>query len=421
MENNIKRVIESVDVPMEKLDAAILAGVQSQKKARPKYFQKTILASMAVSALILGSGFISPKMANVLANVPIVGFIYDIEKNDKGLHIALSDENKVVLNETVTSAGISVTFEEIVYDGERLNVIFSMDEYRDIYPLTILVDGEIVNNGEGLRVLESDGNFRGLWDINIEEDLPEAFDLTIQINYIEGIAGNWQITSPITQVNNNQQMHVAGQKGQIDGVNFEVESFVTSSTSTSVAVKYFNSSMSTFFSQHKVLHATITDQHGNPIRVIDKRVNGTENETINKYILEPLSPGTTELKISFYYIPFTTERIEIKERLQTKLPQRISFGEMGEIVITDVTNYGEQNEMHFYIDSSFAYDDQFTPNYLDVTTKEGESVVTEYIKAVGPNKYKLSYQNNVGQLYVNTMKIPFIVVEESAHLVLPLN
>lgn len=420
MENNIKRVIESVDVPMEKLDAAILAGVQSRKKAQPKYFKKTILASMAASALILGSGFISPKMANVLANVPIVGFIYDIEKNDKGLQIALSDENKVVLNETVTSAGISVTFEEIVYDGERLHVIFSMDEYRDIYPLTILVDGETVNNAEGLRELESDGNFRGLWDIKIEEDLPEAFELTLQINYIEGIAGNWQITTPIQEVNSNRQLHVAGQKGQIDGVNFEVESIVTSNTSTIISV-HFDSNMSTFFSQHNVLNATITDQHGNPIRVVDKRMEGTENETIYKYILEPLSHGTKELKTSFYYIPFTEERIEIKERLQTKLPQRISFGEMGEIVITDVINQGDESTMYFYIDSSFAYDDQFMPNYLDVTTKDGESVVTEYIKAVGPNKYKLSYQNNVGQLYVNTVKIPFMEVEESAHVVLPLN
>ena len=171
MENNINQAVESIDVPMDKLDAAILSGVQSQKKKPFSYFKKSLLTSIALGALIIGSGFISPKMADVLANVPIFRAMYfNIEHDDKGLHVALSDANKVVLNETVTSAGISVTFEEIVYDGERLNVIFSMDEYRDIYPLTILVDGEVVNNAEGLRELEGDGKFRGLWDIKIEEE-----------------------------------------------------------------------------------------------------------------------------------------------------------------------------------------------------------------------------------------------------------
>ena len=139
MENNIKRAIDEMDVPLDKLDQAVERGIAMKKKKRRNPFMIAAVSVAATGALILSSGFISPKVANVLADVPLIGFMYDIEKHDEGLSVALSDENKVVLHETVTSNGVSITIEEIVYDGHRMNVIFSMPTYEDVYPLTILV------------------------------------------------------------------------------------------------------------------------------------------------------------------------------------------------------------------------------------------------------------------------------------------
>lgn len=73
----------------------------------------------------------------------------------------------MVLNKTVTNNGVSITFEEIVYTGARLNLLFSMPEYQDIDPLAIYVDGEKLNTEESLRVLQAEDGFRGLWTIHI--------------------------------------------------------------------------------------------------------------------------------------------------------------------------------------------------------------------------------------------------------------
>lgn len=148
MENNIKKTIDDIGVPLEKLDQAIEKGMLHKKKKRKNPFTMAMISAVATGALVLGYGFISPKMAKVLADVPLIGFMYDIEEHDKGLYTALSDDNKVILNETVTSNGIAITVEEIVYDGARLNVIFSMPTYKDVSPLTIFVDGEKVNSGK---------------------------------------------------------------------------------------------------------------------------------------------------------------------------------------------------------------------------------------------------------------------------------
>lgn len=419
MENNIKQAVDQIDVPVEKLDVAIQAGVYTQTKKK-NTLKKVGLACVAASAMIISSGFVSPKVADVLANVPILGVIYEIEREDKGLQIALLDENKVMLNEIVTSSGISVTFEEIVYDGERLHVIFSMDEYQDIWPLTILVDGNVVNNGERLIELESDTGFKGLWKINIEEELPEQFDLTLQINYINGVAGDWQISTPIKKVHNAEQTFTAGQQGQMGDIRFEVMHVAASQTYTTIAVK-MNISMEEQFKRNQMIFSTLTDETGLPLKLVDQKMSMDGEALLYTIIYEPLDNEVDTLHFNLFEVPTIVEtRIEIKEPLQDVLSKPISFGEIGEMVITTVREEGAETTLLFEIDSSFTFDYAFTQGNVTITDEHGESIVTDYMHAVGPNQYELSYQNNVGKPYIEMIMLPKIEVDEAAKITIPL-
>lgn len=418
MENNIKKTLDSIDVPLDKLDEAILKGIHSQKKKRKIPIKKGLLTMLASSVLILCSGFISPKVANVLANVPLIGFMYSIEEYDAGLHEALSDENKVVLNETVTSSGIPFTIEEIVYDGARLNVIFTMPEYGDVYPLTILVDGERINNSEGLRELEGDGGFRGLWEIQATEPLPEAFDLTIKIHQIGRTKGDWQFTTPIQKVNNRSKELAAGQKGIVDGIEFTVESVVTSTTMTMVEVR-FNEDYNKLFSENRAIHPTFVDQNNNPLAVLNMSGSGDEKGLLYKYLLDPLADDVTDIQLIYYFIPNLNDQTEMKESLTKHFPQQISLGEAGHLVISNIENDGIESTMTLTIESDFPFDHNFTPGFVDIRNTEGESLVTDYIHAVGPNEYELTYQNNVVKAYIHTRQLPQIEVEETAKVMIP--
>lgn len=419
MENNIKKALESIDVPLDKLDEAILKGIHSQKKKRKFPIKKGILTMLASCLLILCSGFISSKMAGVLANVPLIGFMYSIEEYDVGLYEALSDENKVVLNETVTSSGIPFTIEEIVYDGARLNVIFTMPEYGDVHPLTILVDGEIINNDESLRELEGDGVFRGLWEIQATEPLPEAFDLTIKIHQIGRTKGDWQFTTPIQMVNNDRKELAAGQKGIVDGIGFTVESVVTSTTMTMVEVR-FNEDYNKLFSENRAIHPTFVDQNNNPLAVLNISGSGNENGLVYKYLLNPLADDVTDIQLIYYFISNLNDQIEIKKPLTKHFPQRISLGEAGHLVISNIANDGIKSIMTITIESDFPFDYNFTPGFVDIRNAGGESLVTDYIHAVGPNEYELTYQNNVGKPYIHTRQLPLIEVEKTAKVMIPI-
>lgn len=415
MENNIKKAIEQIDVPLDKLDAAIMIGVQANVKKRPKRMMKLVLGLVSTLVLVLLSGYISPSMARVLATVPIIGNLYyDIEQQDIGLQVALSDANKIVLNESVTSSDITVTFEEIVFDGERMHVIFSMDEFRDIYPLYIYVDGNLVNQAEGLRELESDTGYRGLWELDFEEELPDAFEINIQIRYIEGIKGDWQITTPIQKVANNEKTIATNQQGQVDGIDYEVIELKTSNTSTVLKMR-FAADFTTMLMGEQRLKATITDQQGMPLKVLDFNTGGESDAPEFKYIIEPLANDVSKMVVQLYYEPLIYERKEIHKRLSKTLPQRISFGEMGELVITDIVEKDHLHTLTFKVESSFAFDYDFNPS-VHVQNRAGESFVTEYVHAVGPNEYELTYQDTGGDVYVSLLEMPKLEVLERFEL-----
>ncbi|MEK4425712.1 DUF4179 domain-containing protein [Solibacillus sp. FSL K6-1523] len=419
MENNIKKSLDSIDVPLDKLDDAILKGIHSQQKKRKFPIKKGMLMILASGVLILCSGFISPKVATVLANVPLIGFMYSIEEHDAGLYDALSDDNKVVLNETVTSSGIPFTIEEVVYDGARLNIIFTMPEYGDVYPLTILVDGERINNSESLRELDGDGVFRGLWEIQATEPLPEAFDLTIKIHQIDHTKGDWQFTTPIQKVNNESKELAAGQKGIVDDIEFTMESVVTSTTMTMVEVR-FNEDYNKLFSENRAIHPTFVDQNNNPLAVLNASGSGDENGLVYKYLLNPLADDVTNIQLIYYFIPNLNNQIEMKEPIPKHLPQRISLGEAGYLIISNIANDGIESTMTLTVESDIPFDHNFTPGFVDIRNTEGESLVTDYIHAVAPNEYKLTYQNNVGKAYIHTRQLPQIQVEETAKVMIPI-
>ena len=420
MENNIKRAIDEIDVPLNKLNDTVERGISIKKKKRGNPFIMVAISVVATMALILGSGFISPKVANVLADVPLIGFMYDIEQHDEGLSVALSDENKVVLNETVTSNGVSITIEEIVYDGHRINIIFSMPTYEEVYPLTILVNGEIINTGESLRTLDEGEVYRGLWEINAIEGIPNTFDLTIKIHQIGETKGEWIFSTPITKVNNNSVLLQAGQNGRIDGIPYTVESVEMSTTGTKIDV-VFEREIDALFAVDRMLGVTITDQTSTPLQKLDERGSGNRDKMVYTYLVEPLSENVTEIKLMHYFMVVSTfnEREEIVVELADTFPQVIPQGEMGDIVITNTEQNGQQVTLTFRSTSEFAFSDSFIPNNMTVTNEVGESLMTEYPKAIGPNEYQIVFQSIPGKKLIQTTTTPKMEIEPSAIVTIP--
>ncbi|WP_107943356.1 DUF4179 domain-containing protein [Metasolibacillus fluoroglycofenilyticus] len=422
MENNIKKAIDEMEVPMQKLDEAISKGIVVSKKKPRNILAMGVLTSVAAILLVLGAGFVSPTVGNALAKVPFMSFVYKIEEQDKGLHKALSDNNAIQLNKTVTSNGISVTFEEIVYDGARINVIYSMPEYQEIGKMEMFVNGEWLNTGGSITSLhEEDGSYRALYGFRFDEDLPDAFDLTLKIDMIAGVVGDWTFETPIKKVKNNHRILQAGQTGMMNGIAFEVKSAQTSTTSTKLQVEF------TGEIREKVgypiglsISETITDQNGVPLKILEKSGEGrTDYDLTWTYILEPLAPDVTELRLYYYSGPKIDEVVEdIIVPLSNELPQKIDLGAMGDIVITNVEQDGNEATLRFLIDSDFPFDGDLRTHPFAVVLENGERIVTDVVQAVGRNEYQLKYKVNVGQPFIKTRPLTMMAIEPEAQVVI---
>ena len=139
------------------------------------------------------------------------------------------------------------------------------------------------------------------------------------------------------------------------------------------------------------------------------------------YLVEPLSEDVTEIKLMHYFMVVSTfiEREEITVELAEKFPQVISQGEMGDMVITNMEQNGQQVTLTFHSTSEFAFSDSFIPNIMTVTNETGESLMTEYAKVIGPNEYQIAFQLTSGRKLIQTTTMPKMAIEPSAIVTIP--
>lgn len=86
-----------------------------------------ICAGTAAAGLILiGSGFVSPVMAQALKQIPFLESVFKLA-GDKGLQKASEAGYAIDANQSVTHNGVTLRLSEVVYDGSRLNFVLTRE------------------------------------------------------------------------------------------------------------------------------------------------------------------------------------------------------------------------------------------------------------------------------------------------------
>ncbi|KWX73469.1 DUF4179 domain-containing protein [Paenibacillus jilunlii] len=126
---DIRQMVQNHEMPVESFSDLIMKRIgeeNMEKRASAKrggrFLKKTLVATSTAAVLgagIIGSGFVSPVMADTLKQIPIVGNIFkDIE--DKGLQVAGEKGLSTAPNQSVSHDGVTLKLTDIYYDGTRL-------------------------------------------------------------------------------------------------------------------------------------------------------------------------------------------------------------------------------------------------------------------------------------------------------------
>jgi hypothetical protein len=204
--------------PPERLHQEIRNRILRDKKSyEVKKSKKKVLyiAGSAVVAILLifGSGFISPTMAEVLHNLPIVGVIYKDFESDIGLEKAKTLGLKQEYKQTVVSNNIELTLTGAYYDGSNLSIAYHLKNKgtKELKDGRFLILSDVMNEFKinGSRVYggfdekykklnpnEYEGN---LYIYPIEFPKEENFTLELIVSEISGVKGDWKIKIPVTK------------------------------------------------------------------------------------------------------------------------------------------------------------------------------------------------------------------------------
>lgn len=419
MNKDIKKSIDSIQVPFRKLDTAIENGLRAgQKHPKRKKVMTLLLSSAASFGLIVGSGFISPTMASVLAKVPILDSIFT-SVGDTGLQVAINDENAIQLNKTLTSNGVSLTIQSVLYDGSRLVFSYVQDIEEEIYPLNIEVNGQVINFAENMTgEYLPNGQYSGLIQVKPTKPLPDEFDLSVTIHQIGETKGDWYFETPVIKTNNNSIDFPTGQTAELDGISYEVKKFESTNSAVNLHILY-KGTAEEIFNEHQILQLHLLDQKDNLMQMIDASGSGDEESILYEYIFAPLSKDVTSLTISPFFMPTPEKREYITATLEEKnLPLTISQGEMGDIIVTKIEEENGKYALYFESTSSFPFGTNFEMNQLSVEDTDGNDLIAErgYPTSIGKNKYKLYYNKPTvnGDIILKTRELPIMKLTQEA-------
>jgi hypothetical protein len=125
----IRQTFQNHEMPVDSFSDLIMKRIGDEgmekravRNGGKKLLKKSLVVASAVAVLgagIIGSGFVSPVMAETLKQIPVVGSIFK-GIDDKGLNAAEEKGLSTAPNQSVTHDGVTLKVTDAYYDGSRL-------------------------------------------------------------------------------------------------------------------------------------------------------------------------------------------------------------------------------------------------------------------------------------------------------------
>ena len=367
--------------PSGELFENIMNALDYTKNGRKKgylYMKRTLSAAVALVIMIgvlITSAFLSPAMAEVVRNIPVIGSIFEA-MGDSGLKDAEKLGLVSSISQSAEDQGVRITINDVLYDDARIVISFKEEckgEFKDFMNINndILINGKIAPEfGMGIaRKKASEGVYIGLLTIDIgdssnadagissdpkyfTEKLPDEFILGYHIGEIGGMKGTWNFDIPVSKTA-SKKMTVSFEPNISRTYNGVIHTLTEVMFAPSCVELTFCTEP---FGQSGIGSYQVYDDKGKELEAID----GGYVE-VPQYL--PVKAVPKFLKIVPYSPDSKTERIDFPEQF----PVTVSQGNLGEVTI---------HKIDFLTDKTLVYYDfkpknpSTEPNRIEIGRKE---------------------------------------------------
>lgn len=428
-----KNEMDKISVPTEKLDKIIENTMKENrvKKSKMKVAIYSLSAAVVGFGLFMGSAMLSPAMAKVASHLPIVGTFFN-DSVDEGLRIAGQKGLTQMVDQSTKDNGITLTMNEIFYDGTRLTLGYTQESLLAIGELerpTIEVNGKEINFSSSYSGdFMTPQKYKGFINIQPTEELPAEFELKMRIDAVGLIPGKWEFDFPVKQ--SNEVTVIKTQEVQtINDADVKIESLKLGPAGTDLSVEIIVDEGNKKFDPYMDLDFHILDEEGNVLDLVSASGSGdTENgkETVKlNFLYSPIKEGAKKIKV----IPFTMQKIienieEVSVHLDKKsLPITLDQGEAGNILITDIQNIKDKMVVYFEVQDDIIYDNQLSRNQIWLEDVSGKNLMSNdkpMAERIEGNRFKQEFATSEKEgLQLKTYKLPKPIMYEEFEMDIP--
>jgi hypothetical protein len=195
----------------------VLGSIESQSgrqipprpksSARRRIIAYRTIAVCAAGVLLIGSGYVSPAMANVLKQIPLVGSIF--EKSTDPVMQKVSSAGMVnEVSRMAADKGITMAIRDAYFDGGKLAIGYSLEFGEGVRLEANASDGELIPisfnvkiNGQSLSYIgdfeqqeEVGGLVQGLLKLSVQAEQPISppYNVEFSVDQIDRTNGQWE-------------------------------------------------------------------------------------------------------------------------------------------------------------------------------------------------------------------------------------
>lgn len=211
-----------IEIPREEMMRAIEKGIERGERFRTRNKPKNILKhtsifTSAAAVMLLASGFILSPVTNVLAQVPLIGGIYENYQLQIGQDLA-SEQLITEIKETAQDNGVEMTISSVFYDGSYVGITFKATgealsdsiggekspESGFTYEMFDGKDTSTWPGTMGTLRREGDGYVGALILENPNKNGENSLNLPITFTHIAGVYGEWEFNLSVERLPSKQ-------------------------------------------------------------------------------------------------------------------------------------------------------------------------------------------------------------------------
>jgi hypothetical protein len=422
---NLKNEMDSIEVPVDKLDAIItktVYGTKTKKTIRKKVLY-TIGAAAAGFGLFIGSAMVSPAMAKVASAIPGVGTFFN-DVGDEGLRIAGQKGLTQVIGQSAEDSGITLTINEVFFDGTRLTIGYTQESlvpFGHLERPSIKVNGKEINFSSGTSgEYATPQKYVGYMDLNPTEDLPEEFKMNMRIDAVGIIPGTWEFNFPVKQSSKVKVLKPEETK-TVEGAEMRINALKLGPAGTDLSVHVVSDIEAGGFNPYN-LYFNIVDDKGNVLTTLNgsgsgDTVDGKEVADL-EFLFSPLSDDAKSVRIIPYIHPMSGaggKEVSVDLDSQT-VPFTINQGEFGKIHVKKIEQKVDRTILEFEVENDMIIHNQFSWNPIWMEDRHGKNLGSDkkpIAERIEGNTFKQEFMTgNKKGLKLKTYQLPKPTVYE---------